>query len=99
MNGLYALGWVPIIHARVFKGQHWKWMTQDVAPIIVPTVLAGWLLAMFVPWPAGRWATFAVATTAGAVLLAVAGGGSSVIRSSATVLLARFIARLSKEWV
>jgi len=97
LNSLYALGWVPVIHARVLKGQHWKWMMRDIIPIAVPTVLAGWLLAILVPWPAGRWPTLAVAAAVGGVLLAVAGAGSSMIRSKAMIQLAPWIARMSKE--
>ena len=97
LNGLYALGWVPVIHARVFKGQHWRWMTRDIVAIAVPTMLVGWLLAAVMPWPTGRWATLAVAAAAGAVLLAVAGGGSSMVRSRIMIQLAPWIARTSKE--
>jgi len=92
VNGLYVLAWVPVVHARVFEGRHWQWMMRDILPIVVPTVLAGWALATVIPWPAGRWATLAVAVAAGIVLLAVAGCGSPVVRHRVMKLLAPFIA-------
>jgi O-antigen/teichoic acid export membrane protein len=97
VNGLYVLCWIPVVHARVFKGQHWKWMIRNILPIAVPTVLAGWALAALIAWPAGRWATLAVAAAAGVVLLAVAGCGSSIVRHRVMMLLAPLIARIAKE--
>ncbi len=32
VNGLWALFWIPFVHARFFKGQHWTWMRRDVIP-------------------------------------------------------------------
>jgi len=98
MNGLYALCWSPLIHARLYKGHHWRWMIHDVASIAVPTFLVGWLLALVVPWPVGRWPTLAVLAALGIVLVAVAGGASSFVRDSVRAKLPAWIARLSKVW-
>jgi O-antigen/teichoic acid export membrane protein len=97
VNGIYVLGWVPVVHAKFYKGQHLRWMVNDIAAIVVPTLLVGWLLATFVPWPSGRWAMVAVIAGLGSVLLVVAGGASSMIRNKAVHLLAHSFAWLSKE--
>jgi O-antigen/teichoic acid export membrane protein len=76
----YALIWVPVIHARVFKGQHWRWMGRNVLPITIPTLLLGWLSATVTPIPGGRWSTFVVLAVISIVLLSLAAGCSSVAR-------------------
>ena len=93
---LYGLTWPALVHARMYKGLHWKWMMGDVLPIVVPTLLVGWLLALLVPWPAGRWPTLAVVAVLGLVLLAVAGAGSSLIRNEVRTRSAPWITRILK---
>ena len=58
-------------------------------------ILAGWLLAVIVPWPAARWPTLAMAATVGVMLLAVSSGGSSVVRNRIMIWLAPIIRHLS----
>ena len=79
-NVLYALCWMPLVHARVFKGLHWSWLGRDVLPVVVPTVFCGWLLSLLVPAPTSRWMAIAVVVPVGALLLVVAGLGSSLVR-------------------
>jgi O-antigen/teichoic acid export membrane protein len=79
-SALYAFGWVPVIHARVFKGQHWRWMRNNVVPIAVPTILVGWALAYLFTAPDGRWAALLFAGAVCAVLLATAVACSSAAR-------------------
>jgi len=86
----YGLIWPAVVHARLYKGHHWRWIIHDVASIAVPTVLVGWLLALIVPWPAGRWSTLVVLAALGIVLLAVAGSASSFVRKSVIARLAAF---------
>lgn len=81
VNGLYMLCWVPLIHMRVFKGLHWKWVMHDIIPVVVPTILVGWLLAIFVPLSIERWSTMITLVVLGVILLVVAGSGSAVIRN------------------
>jgi O-antigen/teichoic acid export membrane protein len=92
-NGLYTLGWSPVIHRRLYKGQHWPWMIDDVLPIVVPTACAGWLLALIVPWPSGRWETFALVVALGTALLAIAASGSSLVRKTMLPRIAAWVAR------
>jgi hypothetical protein len=93
-NGLYALCWMPVVHARVFKGFHWTWMARDVLPIVIPTVFAGWLLSAVTPVPASRWIAIAVVMPVGFLLLVVAGLSSSMVRSFGKSLGERWLARL-----
>ena len=96
-NGLYALLWIPVVHARVFRGHHWQWMTRDVLPIIVPTVLAGAVLAASIPSPTGRLATCIDAVLAGGILLAIAGAGSSYVRGQVVTRYAPWVARMTNR--
>lgn len=96
VNGLYTLVWVPVVHARVFKGHHWSWMMGDVLPIAVPVVLTGALMAAIVPWPAGRRETLIILAVLGAVLLAIAAAFSSVVRKDVVAFYVPKLARMLK---
>ncbi len=79
-NGLYVLLWTPIVHARVFKGQHWRWIGTDVVPITLVSVVAGWFLSSLIVLPAGRLATLACVLPLGALQMVSAFGASSEAR-------------------
>ncbi len=96
INGIYAVCWMPLVHARLYKGLHWKWVTYDILPIAVPTVLAGWMLANVVPLPTNRWAVIPVIGVVGGALLIVAGLGSSLVRRNARRLLRQALSRFFK---
>ncbi len=98
VNGLYALFWIPVVHARVFKGHHWQWVTRDVLPIIVPTVLAGAVLAVLAPSPTGRLTTCVDIVLAGGILLGIAGAGSSYVRSQVMTRYAFWLARMTNRF-
>jgi O-antigen/teichoic acid export membrane protein len=87
-NGLYFLIYVPIVHARFLPGIHWKWVLQDILPIVVPVTLGGWLLFFILPWPPGRLLTLAEAVAVGMCLLAIAGIGSTLVRGKLLALFA-----------
>ena len=93
VNGLYALCWMPIVHARLLKGMHWQWLWHDVLPIVVPTALCGWLLSVIVPLPVSRWSALATALLAGAVLFVFAALGSRAARGLGRELFERWLAR------
>jgi O-antigen/teichoic acid export membrane protein len=80
-NGLYFLIYVPIVHARFFPGNHWKWILRDILPIVVPVLLGGWILFAVLPWHFGRLMTLMEAIAVGLVLLAIAAMGSTLIRA------------------
>ncbi|MEI9995392.1 MAG: oligosaccharide flippase family protein [Rhizomicrobium sp.] len=95
VNGLYAIAWVPLIHARLMKGRHWRWVTRDILSIALPSLAAGWLLSAAIALPAGRWPALAVVAASGAVVTAAACAGSSLLRSKLAQVLAPRLARLS----
>ncbi|MES2294219.1 MAG: oligosaccharide flippase family protein [Pseudomonadota bacterium] len=80
-NGLYFLAYVPIVHSRFFPGNHWKWLLRDILPIVLPVTLGGWLLFSVLSWPSSRLMTLAEAVGVGILLLAIAGMGSTLIRT------------------
>ena len=89
INGIYVLVWVPLIHRRVLKGEHWNWMKRDIFPIVVPTIMVGWLAAMLSPSPAGRIPALATIAVIGLLLVGVASSGSSVMRERLAMILKR----------
>ena len=93
VNGLYALCWMPIVHARLLKGMHWRWLWHDVLPIVVPTALCGWLLSVIVPLPVSRWSALATVLLTGTVLLVFAALGSTAARGFGRELLERWSPR------
>jgi O-antigen/teichoic acid export membrane protein len=80
-NGLYFLVFIPIVHSRFFPGNHWRWVLQDILPIVLPVTLGGWLLFSVLSWPSGRLMTLAEAIAVGTLLLAIAAMGSTLIRA------------------
>ncbi len=80
VNAAYFLGWVPLVHARVLKGQHVAWMMRDILPIVVPTAVAGWLLSASLDWSGGRWVDLLKVAVCAAILFALAASGSRVVR-------------------
>ena len=86
LNGLYAIFWVPIIHARVYPGHHWTWLKHDVMPIVVPTLLLGWGLGAL-PWPTNRGAAFGAVVAAVSLLLLLAAASSTALRQRMMAIL------------
>lgn len=80
MNVIYALIWVPIVHRRFVKGLHKVWLQQDVAGIIISTVLGSALLQYFVVWPASRGEVAILISLVSLALVMIAGTASSWTR-------------------
>jgi O-antigen/teichoic acid export membrane protein len=87
MNILYLLAWVPLVHARLAPGLHYRWLLDDVARVTaaacLPFLISPWLR---LPNP-GRFSGTAVALCYGALSLAGAIASSRQLRSA---LLAKF---------
>jgi hypothetical protein len=56
------------------------------------------VLAALIPWPTERLATCIDAVLAGAILLAVAGSGSSYIRGQVMTRYAPWVARMTNRF-
>jgi O-antigen/teichoic acid export membrane protein len=95
VNGIYALIWIPIVHARVLKGAHWRWMFHDVIPIVVPTFLAAWFLSYWIRWPDGRISTFVTAGLVGLALIGISASGSTAVRHKLGPTLKKMVAGLN----
>lgn len=55
-NLLPFIAWLPLVHRRFLKGIHLRWLTQDVAAIVILPVLIAALLAHSASWDIGRFA-------------------------------------------
>jgi O-antigen/teichoic acid export membrane protein len=53
-NSIYFIIWVPIVHKRLSKGLHLKWLIKDVLPIIVFTTLASIIINNLMIWSTYR---------------------------------------------
>lgn len=81
VNGVYAFGWVPVIHRRVYKGHHWRWMLRNVIPIAVPTILCGAALKVLIPVPDERWGGLSFLACIGTALAITAIASSQLCRN------------------
>lgn len=86
-NGLFFLIYVPIVHARFFSGNHWKWLSEDILTIGVPVMAAAWLLSAILPRHLGRWSEFAEIIGTGLILLLIASAASTTIRTRILALI------------
>lgn len=66
VNTLYLFAWTPWVHRRIQPGLNAAWFGRDVLATAVPVVLAGVVIAPWMPAVGGRWVPFAE----GALLLA-----------------------------
>jgi O-antigen/teichoic acid export membrane protein len=80
VNGLYFLFWVPVIHNRVLKGEHWHWLTRDIAPILATSAAVGLLIRFLLPQPSGRISQLIFVAFASSLSLAAAIAASSEAR-------------------
>ncbi len=78
-NLLPFLVWLPLVHRRFLKGIHLRWLAADIAPIVVPSVLVAAALAYALSWDIGRIATIVQLAGIYALLLVVAGCGSTLL--------------------
>jgi len=94
-NGLFFLIYTPIVHMRFFPGNHWKWLSGDILPIILPVAATGWLLSFILRWPSGRWLIFSQSFAVGLLLLTIGALFSSMVRTKLFALL-KFRKRMSR---
>lgn len=86
-NGLFFLFYVPIVHARFFPGNHWKWVLEDILSIGIPVMAAAWLLSATLPQHLSRWLEFAAIMGTGLVLLLIASAASATVRTRVLVMI------------
>jgi len=91
INSAYAFGWVPVIHHRVYKGNHWRWMLRNVIPIAVPTIACGAMLKLLIAFPDKRWVGLSLLACVGAAVLITAIVSSELCRNWIKVRSAAFL--------
>jgi O-antigen/teichoic acid export membrane protein len=73
--------WLPYVHQRFLRGQHLRWLSRDIAAIVLPPALAGIAASRWMAWPQERPATVAALVALYTALSALAIGSSSTARS------------------
>ncbi|MCW5656405.1 MAG: oligosaccharide flippase family protein [Burkholderiaceae bacterium] len=73
--------WLPYVHRRILNGEHLRWLSHDIATIIVPPALAGLVAWQWLTWPHSRPATVATLLALYTALTGLAVAGSSAARS------------------
>jgi O-antigen/teichoic acid export membrane protein len=81
-NLLFFFAWVPLVHRRFVRGLHLKWLTTDVAMIILPPLVGASLLRHMVTWPQGRIPVASILLAAGLFFLLLSASGSSWLRQT-----------------
>jgi O-antigen/teichoic acid export membrane protein len=80
LNLAYFFLWVPVVHARLAPGLHWRWLLGDVAPILAASGLATWAVRMMAPAPAGRIDSIVIVIAAAATTAAAAAAAAPIAR-------------------
>ena len=91
-NAVYFLVWVPKVHGRFVKGLHAQWLVRDVGAIALLAATGAALVHGWVQWPQDRTQLTIWIAVVSLALLAIAAGGSSLIRETVT---ARWRARFA----
>ncbi|MES2300362.1 MAG: oligosaccharide flippase family protein [Pseudomonadota bacterium] len=81
-NALYMLAWVPVVHARHFKGRHLGWLMRDIAPVAGATLALSLLIWRFFPWPPQRLQTGLCVALISVMMLAAGAMASPWARAS-----------------
>lgn len=76
---LYLLLWTPVAHARFMPRLHWRWMAEDVLPIVVLAMAAA-VACRWLPWPPGRLDAGVMLIVASVAVLIASAAGSSWAR-------------------
>ncbi len=90
LNAIYLLVWIPLVHRRLFRGLHWRWLVTDIVPISAAAGLTTWMLSLILVWPRDRIEVAILLAGAGGVVAAAAACASSVVRRSAPRILRQF---------
>ncbi len=85
-NCLYFIFWVPLVHRKMAKNLHMRWLFSDILPIALPPILGGLLLRHFLgSWPLIR-STIAMWIGGLSLLLLILGvAGSTWVRIKAVM--------------
>jgi O-antigen/teichoic acid export membrane protein len=79
-NAVYFFAWVPLVHRRFAEGLHLQWIVQDLIPVLVPGIISGYGLHLFLSWPKTRSELLAVLMTSVITILIACAAGSHRVR-------------------
>jgi O-antigen/teichoic acid export membrane protein len=79
-NMAYFILWVPLVHQRLFKGLHTKWLWTDVALTQLPALGMAIALHQSVTWPSSRLSVAALLCCIGLILLSISATCSGWMR-------------------
>lgn len=89
-NLLYFIGWIPLIHARIEPGLHWRWLLNDVLPMTTVTGIVAYGVSMISLGQCSRLETLLRAMLLGVGVLMLTSLMSQKVRQR-TMLLVRQI--------
>lgn len=55
VNLVYFICWIPIVHRRFIKNFHWKWLTNDIMPTLISSIVGALFSYQFVPDQGDRY--------------------------------------------
>jgi O-antigen/teichoic acid export membrane protein len=73
------LVWLPLVHHRFLKGEHLRWLTKDIAAIVLPPFFICLAMAYGATWDMGRFATIGQLAFIYIALVLAAACGSSLL--------------------
>ena len=80
LNAAYFIFWVPKIHGRFVKNLHAQWLLHDVMGIFMFSMIAAFVMKMFMVWPTTRLDMSIAIAMIGLLLCGVAATSSSYMR-------------------
>ncbi|OWW18569.1 polysaccharide biosynthesis protein [Noviherbaspirillum denitrificans] len=78
----YFAFWTPLVHRRLVKGLHRRWLLEDVGGTFLLTISAAAAARWLVHWPQERIPVALAVGALGMGLLAIAAGASSCVRGA-----------------
>jgi O-antigen/teichoic acid export membrane protein len=79
-NAVYFFAWVPLVHRRFVIGLHQQWMVEDLIPVLVPGLLAGSALYVFLVRSQARMEMLVMLLIGGMAVLVLCAAGSRSVR-------------------
>lgn len=71
-NGVFFSCWVAYVHYKIEPGLHWHWLSRDVVAIILPALVAAYILTKFDLQLEGRMQSLAIVAVLGILTITIA---------------------------
>lgn len=89
MNSLAFIAWLPLVHRKFAPGVNKRWYGEDIAAVVVPGAISGYLLNRVMPLASTRHLELFEICVVGTVVLTVSALSSSSVREAITAWSAR----------